>query len=349
MKRTVDYRDGRLFIIDQTRLPDELVEIEITSYQDAADAIRTMKVRGAPAIGVTAALGVILAASWSDAESFDDLMRQINAAAAELRATRPTAVNLFKGVDRVIQAAHSMSNMSTAEIKSSLNQLGLDILAEDELVCRRIGTQGAELIEDGSTILTHCNAGALACVAYGTALGVIRAAVESGKRVRVLADETRPRLQGMKLTAWELMQDGIDVTVITDNMAASLMRRGMIDAVIVGADRIAANGDTANKIGTYSLAVLAKAHSIPFYVAAPISTIDLSLTDGDLIPIEERSPDEVTCIDGRRIAPEGVKVMNPAFDVTPADLITAIITENGVAREPYSESLKAICCGGCEG
>jgi len=347
VKRTVDYREGRLFIIDQTRLPDEFVEIELTSYQDAADAIRKMKVRGAPAIGAVAALGIILAASQSEAGSFDGLMKQINTAAAEIRATRPTAVNLFKGVDRVIQSAYSMSNMSVDEIKSSLNQLGLDILAEDELVCRKIGAAGAELIKDGSSILTHCNAGALACVAYGTALGVIRAAVESGKRVHVFADETRPRLQGMKLTAWELMHDGIDVTVITDNMAAWLMRRGMIDAVIVGADRIAANGDTANKIGTYALAVLAEAHSIPFYVAAPISTIDLSLPDGGLIPIEERSSDEVTCIDGRRIAPEGVKVMNPAFDVTPAELITAVITENGIARDPYTESLKAVCCGGC--
>jgi len=306
-----------------------------------------MKVRGAPAIGVTAALGIILAASQIESDNFDDLINQLNAAAAEIRATRPTAVNLFKGVDRVIDAASSMSHKPVAEIKSSLDQLGLYLIAEDESVCRRLGAAGADLIKDGSSVLTHCNAGALACVAYGTALGVIRAAVESGKKVRVFADETRPRLQGMKLTAWELMQDGIDVTVITDNMAASLMRRKMIDAVIVGADRITANGDTANKIGTYSLAVLARAHNIPFYVAAPTSTIDLSLPSGDLIPIEERSPDEITCVDGMRIAPKGVKVINPAFDVTPAEFITAIITENGVAGAPYSESLKSHCCGGC--
>lgn len=347
MRRTVDYRDGRLFIIDQTRLPNELIEIELTSYRDVADAIKTMKVRGAPAIGVTAALGIILAASQIESDNFDDLINQLNAAAAEIRATRPTAVNLFKGVDRVIDAASSMSHKPVAEIKSSLDQLGLYLIAEDESVCRRLGAAGADLIKDGSSVLTHCNAGALACVAYGTALGVIRAAVESGKKVRVFADETRPRLQGMKLTAWELMQDGIDVTVITDNMAASLMRRKMIDAVIVGADRITANGDTANKIGTYSLAVLARAHNIPFYVAAPTSTIDLSLPSGDLIPIEERSPDEITCVDGMRIAPKGVKVINPAFDVTPAEFITAIITENGVAGAPYSESLKSHCCGGC--
>jgi methylthioribose-1-phosphate isomerase len=347
VRRTVDYRDGRLFIIDQTRLPNELIEIELTSYRDVADAIKTMKVRGAPAIGVTAALGIILAASQIESDNFDDLINQLNAAAAEIRATRPTAVNLFKGVDRVIDAASSMSHKPVAEIKSSLDQLGLYLIAEDESVCRRLGAAGADLIKDGSSVLTHCNAGALACVAYGTALGVIRAAVESGKKVRVFADETRPRLQGMKLTAWELMQDGIDVTVITDNMAASLMRRKMIDAVIVGADRITANGDTANKIGTYSLAVLARAHNIPFYVAAPTSTIDLSLPSGDLIPIEERSPDEITCVDGMRIAPKGVKVINPAFDVTPAEFITAIITENGVAGAPYSESLKSHCCGGC--
>jgi len=343
VRRTVDYRDGRLFIIDQTRLPNELIEIELTSYRDVADAIKTMKVRGAPAIGVTAALGIILAASQIESDNFDDLINQLNAAAAEIRATRPTAVNLFKGVDRVIDAASSMSHKPVAEIKSSLDQLGLYLIAEDESVCRRLGAAGADLIKDGSSVLTHCNAGALACVAYGTALGVIRAAVESGKKVRVFADETRPRLQGMKLTAWELMQDGIDVTVITDNMAASLMRRKMIDAVIVGADRITANGDTANKIGTYSLAVLARAHNIPFYVAAPTSTIDLSLPSGDLIPIEERSPDEITCVDGMRIAPKGVKVINPAFDVTPAEFITAIITENGVAGAPYSESLKSHC------
>jgi len=337
--RTVDYVNGKVVIIDQNALPAELKTIELTDYRQVAEAIRTMKVRGAPALGVAAALGVALGARAIQASDFDAFYRRLQDVAAQIRATRPTAVNLFWGIDRILDAAERAKGRPVKEIKAAIERLAISMIEEDENACRALGRNGAELIEDGSSVLTHCNAGALACVRYGTALGVIRAAVESGKKLRVFADETRPRLQGMKLTAWELARDGIDVTIIADNMAASLMRQGKIDACVVGADRIAANGDTANKIGTYSVAVLAKAHGIPFYVAAPTSTIDLSLPSGDEIPIEERSSEEMTHIGGRRIAPEGVPVINPAFDVTPSEFITAIITEKGVARPPYRESL----------
>jgi methylthioribose-1-phosphate isomerase len=337
--RTVDYKDGKLVLIDQTRLPADFVAIELKDYLEVADAIRTMKVRGAPALGVTAAIGVVLGARAIETADFADFYGRLEAVAAEIRSTRPTAVNLFWGVDRVMGAARSLKGRPVPEIKAEIERFAMEMVEEDESICRRLGKIGGELINDGDTVLTHCNAGALACVGYGTALGVIRGAIESGKNVRVLADETRPRLQGMKLTAWELAQDGIDVTIIADNMAATLMRQGRIDCVVVGADRIAANGDTANKIGTYSVAIAARAHGLPFYVAAPISTVDLAVASGDEISIEERSPEEMTHVDGVRIAPEGVPVMNPAFDVTPAELITGIITENGVARSPYGESL----------
>jgi len=342
MQRTVDYRDGKVLMIDQTRVPNELVTIELTTHEAVAEAIRTMKVRGAPAIGVSAALGVALAARGAVTNNPKELRQSLEHAAKLLKNTRPTAVNLFWGIDRMLAAAEAcMRDRCTAhEMRQTLDKLASAMLDEDEQTCRLIGEHGAELIPDRAHILTHCNAGALACVSYGTALGVIRGAIEAGKRIHVYADETRPRLQGMKLTCFELVSDKIPVTVISDNMAGSLMRAGKIDCVVVGADRIAANGDVANKIGTYSVAVLAHHHGIPFYVAAPRSTIDLSLHSGDEIPIEERSHDEVTHIDGHRICPMGVEVINPSFDVTPAALVTAIVTEKGVAYPPYKQSLK---------
>ena len=342
MIRTVDYNDGKVVIIDQNALPAEMRTIELVDHRQVADAIRTMKVRGAPALGVTAALGVALGARSIQTADFDSFYSRLEEIAAEMRATRPTAVNLFWGIDRILDAARRAKGRPVAEIKVEIERLAVSMIEEDENICHKLGRNGAELLQDGSAVLTHCNAGGLACVGYGTALGVVRAAVESGKRLKVFADETRPRLQGMKLTAWELAEDGIDVTIIADNMAGSLMRQGRIDACIVGADRIAANGDTANKIGTYSVAVLAKAHGIPFYVAAPTSTIDLSLSSGDEIPIEERSPEEMTHIGGQRIAPHGARVINPAFDVTPAEFITAIITEKGIARRPYKQTLAGL-------
>ena len=342
MQRTVDYTDGRVIMIDQTRIPHELIVLELDSLEAVADAIAKMKVRGAPAIGVAAALGIALAARNSAASDEGQFLGEIEEAAHILRSTRPTAVNLFWGIDRMVCAAKAAlaDGLAVAEVKRILDDCAVAMVAEDEAVCRTIGAHGAELMPDEGHVLTHCNAGALACVSYGTALGVIRAAVEAGKRIHVYADETRPRLQGMKLTCFELARDDIPVTVISDNMAGSLMRAGRIDCAVVGADRIAANGDVANKIGTYSVAVLAHHHGIPFYVAAPVSTIDFSLASGDQIPIEERSHDEVTHIDGQRICPVGVHVINPSFDVTPAALVTAIITEKGIAYAPYKQSLK---------
>lgn len=342
MQRTVDYQNGKVIMIDQNRLPAELVTIELTDCGSVADAIKTMKLRGAPAIGVAAALGMALAARNAEAEETDELLSELENAARILKSTRPTAVNLFWGIDRMLSTARELvhKNRPTAEIANRLEKLALAMLEEDEDICHKIGEHGVKLMPDQGHVLTHCNAGALACVSYGTALGVIRAAVESGKRIHVYADETRPRLQGMKLTCFELISDNIPVTVISDNMAGALMRKGRIDCVIVGADRIASNGDVANKIGTYSVAVLAHHHGIPFYVAAPTSTIDFSLAHGDDIPIEERSHEEVTHINGTRIAPVGVEVVNPSFDVTPAALVSAIITEKGIARPPYKQSLK---------
>lgn len=342
MQRTVDYKDGRVILIDQTRIPAELVTIELSDYESVAEAIKTMKVRGAPAIGVTGALGIVVAARHSSATDPKVLYEELEHAGNALKNTRPTAVNLFWGIDRMLDAAHAavQAGSSVEDVVYALESLGELMLQEDEDVCRAIGKNGARLLPDKGNVLTHCNAGALACVAYGTALGVIRAAVEAGKQIHVYADETRPRLQGMKLTCFELVSDNIPVTVISDNMAGWFMRQGKIDCVVVGADRIASNGDVANKIGTYSVAVLAHHHKIPFYVAAPFSTIDLSLTSGDDIPIEERSHEEMTHIDGHRVAPIGVEVVNPSFDVTPAKYVNAIITEKGIIKPPYKKNLR---------
>lgn len=339
MLKTVELRNGKVVIIDQTLLPHELIILELSDYKEVADAITTMKVRGAPALGVTAALGVVLGAQSAASNHWPDFRKELETVAAAIRTTRPTAVNLFWGVDRMLRLAEASKHLPVDDIKHILRVEGERMVEEDIEANRRLGAHGAELINHGDSILTHCNAGALACVGYGTAAGVIRAAWEQGKQIKVYADETRPRLQGMKLTAWELARDGIPVTVIADNMAGVLMRDGKINCCVVGADRIAANGDVANKIGTYSVSVLAHVHGIEFYVAAPTSTIDLNLALGKEIPIEERSHEEMTHIDGHRVAPEGVKVINPSFDVTPAQYVSAIVTEKGVARPPYSASI----------
>jgi methylthioribose-1-phosphate isomerase len=310
-----------LSLLDQRLLPREEIWIECPSAADVAEAIRTMVVRGAPAIGVAAAFGMAIAAQRGD-----DLQK----AADELRSARPTAVNLAWAVDRMLAT------------KGDLVAEAERMFTEDVEGNMRLGRYGAELLGEQATVLTHCNAGALATAGYGTALGVIRAAVEAGKRIAVFADETRPYLQGARLTAWELQRDHIDTTLITDNMSGFFFKQGAFDAVIVGADRIAANGDTANKIGTYTLAVLAHAHDVPFYIAAPVSTIDPRTLNGDAIPIEERSAEEVTDIFGARMAPEGIHVRHPAFDVTPARLITAIITERGILRPPYEEAIRNV-------
>jgi methylthioribose-1-phosphate isomerase len=335
--RPVRWEGDELVLIDQTQLPHRFVEAHYTDWREVAEAIRHMVVRGAPAIGAAAACGLVLAAEAIDTSEMSAFRQQWLKAAEVFAATRPTAVNLFWAIERMKRVLHACN--SPDEARRLLREQSEALLREDVEANRAIGRHGQALIPDGARVLTHCNAGALATVGYGTALGVIRAAVEAGKRVQVYADETRPRLQGMQLTAWELVQEGIPVTVITDNMAGTLMRQGEIDVVVVGADRIAANGDVANKVGTYSVAVLAQVHGIPFYVAAPVSTIDLSVADGSGIPIEQRSPEEVTHVAGVRIAPEGVRVINPAFDVTPAELVSAIITEEGIARPPYVRSL----------
>lgn len=337
--KPVYWENGRVKIIDQTCIPDKFVELEFSNYKDVINAIRTMQVRGAPAIGVTAAFGMALAAQSIPGTAPDDFMKAFNSIADEFRTSRPTAVNLFWAIDRMLRTAEAQITLPTEALKQRLINEAIEIMDDDIRINRRLGAYGAELISDGASVLTHCNAGALATAGYGTALGVIRAAVESGKKISVISDETRPRLQGMRLTAWELVNNCIPVTIITDNMAGWAMAQGMIDCVVVGADRITANGDVANKVGTYGAAVLAKAHGIPFYVAAPVSTIDFSLPEGKYIPIEERDPEEVTHICGVRIAPEGAKVYNPSFDVTPAEYVTAIITEYGVMRAPYLESL----------
>ena len=333
MVPTVEWKDGAVRLLDQSRLPEYVEFLDCRDYQTVADAIRSLKVRGAPAIGVTAALGVALGAQAVSATEFPAFARALLPICDHLAATRPTAVNLFWAIDRMKKKLASLSAQSVPAVKAALLAEAQAILDEDIALCKAMGKHGAELIANGQTVLTHCNAGALATAGYGTALGVIRAAWEQGKKIHVIADETRPVLQGARLTAWELMQDKIPVTLITDNMAGSLMRQGKIQLCVVGADRIAANGDVANKIGTYSVAVLAKAHGIPFYVAAPYSTIDLKTKTGADIPIEERNSSEVTTIHGSHpIAPAGVAVYNPAFDVTPAGLITGIITERGVFK-----------------
>jgi methylthioribose-1-phosphate isomerase len=331
------YREGtNLRLLDQRRLPAEEVWLELDAPAGVADAIRDMAVRGAPAIGVAAAYGAAFSMrSRSDVPPAE----RFRAARELLAATRPTAVNLFSALERMSTRFGGIEERSPAEIESALLAEADAIAAEDIEACRRIGRFGAELLAADTTVMTHCNAGGLATAGYGTALGVVRGAVEAGKRIRVLANETRPWLQGARLTAWELSRDGIPVELITDGMGGHFLSRGGIDAVIVGADRIAANGDTANKIGTYSLAVLARENGVPFYVAAPTTTVDLACANGDAIPIEERTGDEVLTIAGRRIAPEGVQARYVAFDVTPARYITAIVTDQGVCRPPYPETL----------
>lgn len=335
--RTVYWDNGAVAMIDQTLIPDDVKILRFTNYVDVVNSIKVMQVRGAPAIGVAAALGMALAAQSIQADTYEDFMRKFELAAEEFRISRPTAVNLFWAVNRMMQIAASVPSLT--DVRQRLLAEAIDIQEEDIAINKMIGKNGAQLINQNDTILTHCNAGALAAAGYGTALGVIRAAHESGKSIKVIADETRPRLQGMRLTAWELVQERIPVSVISDNMAAWAMSKGMVNCVIVGADRIAANGDTANKIGTLGVGILAKTYNIPFYVAAPVSTIDFALADGSGIPIEERSSDEVTHINGIRIAPEGVGIYNPSFDVTPAEYISGIITEQGVLYPPYAISI----------
>ncbi len=334
------WEDSRLRLLDQTRLPHEEVWLTLTDHRQVAEAISSLRVRGAPAIGVATAYALALVAERCREAGREELLTELHRAADELAATRPTAVNLPWAIGRVLAAAGAATDADGA--RRAVVEEARRIQTEDVEANRRLGRVGAELVPDGATILTHCNAGALATAGYGTALGVVRAAAEGGKRVRVIATETRPLLQGARLTAWELARDGIDCTLVVDSAAGSVMRGGGVDLAVVGADRIAANGDTANKIGTYPLAVLAREHGVPFYVAAPTSTIDLSLPTGDEIPIEERSPEEVTAPAGHRFAARGVHVANPAFDVTPHRLIAAIITERGVARQPYVGSLREL-------
>lgn len=346
MIKTVEWTKEGVRMLDQRLLPNEEKYLMLRSYEEVADAIKKMVVRGAPAIGVSAAMGLALGASQSVGTSVADLEFDFNFMCKVMAATRPTAVNLFWAIERmrgVITKAKSENIRDEEEIKKLLTEEALLIYNEDIEANRAIGLFGGELIPDNATVLTHCNAGALATAGdYGTALGVVRGAIKAGKHVAVIADETRPFLQGARLTAWELAKDNIPVTVITDNMAGHVMKQGKVDCVVVGADRIAANGDTANKIGTYMVAVLAKQHNIPFYVAAPLSTVDLSTATGDGIPIEERDAKEVTHVQDHQMTPDGVGVHNFAFDVTPNELIAAIITDRGVARPPYTESLRTL-------
>ncbi len=337
---SIEWRDGKLRLLDQTLLPRQEVQLDLDDYREVARAIREMRVRGAPAIGVAAAYGVALGADGIASDGVADFRARLSAVCDEVAASRPTAVNLRWAVDRMWRVASGQSSVEAA--KAALLAEAISIHQEDEAINRRIGAHGARLLQGREMVMTHCNAGALATAGYGTALGVVRSAMESGNPVRVLATETRPFLQGARLTAWELSQDKIDVTLITDSMAGHFLKSGDVDCVVVGADRIAANGDVANKIGTYSIAVLARENSVPFYVAAPISTLDLDLATGDDIPIEERDPKEVLEYAGVAVAPEGVKAAHPAFDVTPSRFVSAIITENGIARAPYDESLKLV-------
>jgi len=339
MIKTLEWTDAGVRFIDQTKLPTEEIYVICKNYEEVANAIRTMIVRGAPAIGVAAAMGVALGALQSQARTLPEFEREFDAICDVLAGTRPTAVNLFWAIRRMREKFERLRTQPLEKIKAELVAEAQRMHVEDIAANEAMGRHGAVLLPSSGGVLTHCNAGALATAGYGTALGVIRSAVASGKQISVFADETRPFLQGSRLTAWELMKDGIPTTLIADNMAGAMMRLGKIDAVIVGADRIAANGDVANKIGTYSVAVLAKEHGIPFYVAAPISTVDLNTPDGSKIPIEQRASTEVTHLAGKQIAPDDVRVENPAFDVTPSKYVTAIITERGVARAPYRDSL----------
>jgi methylthioribose-1-phosphate isomerase len=342
MLPTIDWQADAIVMVDQRKLPGQEIYVRCRTAQEVAKAIRTMVIRGAPAIGVAAAMGIALGARRSTARGTKQFAVEFQKTCDMMAATRPTAVNLFWAIDRMkrsfAEGAHA--GESPAELAARLEREARLIHDEDVASCRAMGGFGAEIVPDGARVLTHCNAGALATAGYGSALGVVRAAIERGKKIAVFADETRPFLQGARLTAWELVREGINTTVITESMAGPLMRAGEIDIVVVGADRIAANGDTANKIGTYTVAVLAHEHKIPFYVAAPLSTIDLSTTDGDHIPIEERDRREVSHLGSARLTPEGANIRNPAFDVTPHRYIAGIITEKGIFRPRYSESLK---------
>ena len=342
MIQTLEWTDKGVVFIDQTKLPTEEVYVTCTTHQQVADVIRNMVVRGAPAIGVAAAMGIALGIKNSKAENGAELNKDFRQICEVIGQTRPTAVNLFWAIRRMQGKFENLRIRPIAQIQQALIEESQHMHAEDIAANRAMGRHGATLMPSSGGVLTHCNAGALATAGYGTALGVIRAAVEQGKKIHVYADETRPFLQGSRLTAWELMKDGIPTTVISDNMAGVMMQQGKIGAIVVGADRIAANGDVANKIGTYTVAVLAKEHGIPFYVAAPISTVDLATSDGSKIPIEQRNAREVTHIAGKQMVPDGVGVENPAFDVTPAKYVAAIITERGIAREPYTESLSKL-------
>jgi methylthioribose-1-phosphate isomerase len=341
MVKTIDWTDEGVVMIDQRLLPLEEINNTYTDYQGVADAIETMVIRGAPAIGIAAAMGFAIGVLKADDENLDEQVEEISRV---LAATRPTAVNLFWAINRMKKLYTELraEGVNLATLRQRLIDESKEILRDDIEINKAMGRHGAALLPEAATVMTHCNAGALATGGYGTALGVIRAAVESGNPVTVFSNETRPFMQGARLTVWELQQDSIPVTLITDSMAGHTMKAGKITAVVVGTDRVAGNGDVANKIGTYSVAVLAKENGIPFYVAAPTSTIDMSLTSGDQIPIEQRDPSEVTQIRGQQIAPLGTEVNNPAFDVTPSKYVTAIITEKGVARAPYTESLAAL-------
>jgi methylthioribose-1-phosphate isomerase len=342
MIQTLEWTDNGVRFIDQTKLPTKETYVTCETHEQVADVIRTMVVRGAPAIGVAAAMGIALGVKNSKAETVADLKRELDQICDIIGKTRPTAVNLFWAIRRMQEKFERVRIRPLAQIKQDLIEESKRMYAEDIAANQAMGRHGATLMPSEGGVLTHCNAGALATAGYGTALGVIRAAVEQGKKIHVYADETRPFLQDSRLTAWELMKDGIPTTVISDNMAGAVMKQGKIGAIVVGADRIAANGDVANKIGTYTVAILAKEHGIPFYVAAPISTVDLECPDGGSIPIEQRNAKEITHIAGRQMTPEGVSIENPAFDVTPAKYVTAIITERGIARAPYEESLHSL-------
>ena len=339
--RTIEWQSGTVLTIDQSKLPNETVFLELKTCEDVAEAIKNMKIRGAPLIGAAAAFALALTAYHSKAKEKNELVKEVEAAAETLKATRPTAVNLFWAVNRILNKIQSFSG-SSEELKSLIIEEAKMIADEDAAANRLMGKYGAKLINDGDTILTHCNAGALATVDYGTALGVIRAAWEERKRIKVIATETRPKLQGARLTAYELKMEGIPVTLITDNMVGYVMYKGFVDKVIVGADRIVQDA-VINKIGTYSVAVLAKEHNIPFYVAAPKSTFDIDHTSADVV-IEERSPEEVTCINSKRIAPEGIKVLNPAFDITPLKYVTAIICEEGILYKEDLDKFRTKTC-----
>jgi methylthioribose-1-phosphate isomerase len=344
MLPTIDWQGDAVVMVDQRKLPAQEVYVRSTTAQDVARAIKAMVIRGAPAIGVAAAMGIALGMRRSKATGTHQLAVEFYRTCDMMAGTRPTAVNLFWAIDRMKKAfaAAAQAGQSVDDIKALLEVEARRIHDEDVASCRALGMHGASLVPDEGRVLTHCNAGALATAGYGSALGVVRAAVEQGKKVAVFADETRPFLQGARLTAWELIRDNIPTTVITDSMAGPMMRDGLVDLVVVGADRIAANGDTANKIGTYTVAVLAREHGVPFYVAAPLSTIDLDTPDGARIPIEERNAREVTHIGSARLTPEGASVRNPAFDVTPHRFIAGIITEKGICRPPFAESLRAM-------